>query len=48
MVNKTSDKKQLEELVRNSIKRTRSLFKNEHEHPLLEDEERLFLNNYFI
>jgi len=39
MVNKTSDKKQLEELVRNSIKRTRSLFKSEHEHPLLEDEE---------
>jgi len=39
MVNKSSDKKQLEEIVKNSIKRTRSLFKEEYEHPVVEDEE---------
>jgi len=39
MVNKSSDKKQLEDIVKTSIKRTRSLFKDEHEHPELEDEE---------
>jgi len=48
MVNKSSDKKQLEELVRSSIKRTRSLFKDDHENPLLEDEERYFYYIYIF
>ncbi|KAG4090104.1 WD40 repeat-like protein [Neocallimastix lanati (nom. inval.)] len=47
MVNKSSDKKQLDELVKTSIKRTRSLFKDEHENPILEDEEsqRVYLSS---
>lgn len=46
MVNKTNEPTDNEEhvkgLIRLSIKRTRSLFKNEYENPPLDDENRLF------